>query len=364
MSAQSNNTFFDFFSDEARVVLEHAAEKLVCEQGQVIFVEGADSDAVFLVESGMVHLLKESGETDPCLIASVEAGKFFGEFGVIDTKPRSTGARSATGASLLRIDRTTVLRALRMCGDAPLRMAASIVEKTRVSNSKYVGDLLQRERLTLVGRMLSGILHDFRNPLTVVRMCAEIIVMRGVEPETVEDCQIIVEQLDRITRMTDDVLAFTENQTTINPMPMDVAKLLARFERLNRTYIEKQNVNLTIVGEPCTIQADEDKLLRVLQNLVYNAVDAVSAGSTITIRQENREDTVVLHVTDDGPGLPEEIQDHLFEAFATHGKRNGLGLGLAVAKSIVSIHEGTITFTTKQGEGTTFHVELPRQMQA
>jgi signal transduction histidine kinase len=67
----------------------------------------------------------------------------------------------------------------------------------------------------------------------------------------------------------------------------------------------------------------------------------------------------VLHVSDNGPGIPEELRDTLFDAFVTHGKKKGVGLGLAIAKSIVEAHSGTITFDTSMGQGTTFHVRLP-----
>jgi signal transduction histidine kinase len=109
------------------------------------------------------------------------------------------------------------------------------------------------------------------------------------------------------------------------------------------------------------IEADPGRLQRVLQNLVYNAADAMGEdGGRIDIDLERPDaDSVQIHVRDTGPGIPDEIRDRLFEPFQTKGKAKGLGLGLAIARQFVESHGGELTFDSEKGKGTIFHIRLP-----
>jgi signal transduction histidine kinase len=104
---------------------------------------------------------------------------------------------------------------------------------------------------------------------------------------------------------------------------------------------------------------DPDKMMRVVYNLATNAVEAMTDGGLLTVRVTRPDTEFQLDIGDTGPGIPEAIRDRLFGAFVTHGKKNGTGLGTAIAKKIVEEHGGNISFTTETGKGTTFHVRLP-----
>jgi signal transduction histidine kinase len=106
------------------------------------------------------------------------------------------------------------------------------------------------------------------------------------------------------------------------------------------------------------IEADPDLLQRALQNLVLNALDAMPAGGTLTVRTAAREDGVRLEVSDTGSGLSAEECERLFTPYYTT-KRHGTGLGLAIVQSVVSDHGGTITVSSEAGRGTTFQIDLP-----
>ena len=104
------------------------------------------------------------------------------------------------------------------------------------------------------------------------------------------------------------------------------------------------------------------RLLRLVQNLVSNAVDALGGkpGGHIEVRARVRDSILYLTVRDNGPGIPDAVKDRIFEPFVTHGKKGGTGLGMAIAQSVVTAHRGTITFVTAAGEGTEFIVQLPQ----
>jgi signal transduction histidine kinase len=124
--------------------------------------------------------------------------------------------------------------------------------------------------------------------------------------------------------------------------------------------VAESGVELVAEAPHDLVLVDQDKLLRVLQNLVNNAVEALGrTGGHITIRGVAVEGGHDITVSDDGPGIPETIRERLFQPFVTHGKTNGTGLGMAITKSIVEAHKGRISFTTKSGVGTTFRIFLP-----
>jgi signal transduction histidine kinase len=108
------------------------------------------------------------------------------------------------------------------------------------------------------------------------------------------------------------------------------------------------------------VNADENKFLRVVQNLVANAVEAFNGcGGRVELTAGVSEEGVQIKIHDNGPGIPEAIKERLFEAFVTYGKHSGTGLGTAIAKSIIDAHGGQISFQSHCQEGTTFYIRLP-----
>ncbi len=355
----SEHAFLSFFEPEAAADLLASGETCAYRSGDMVFLEGDEADYMYLVLSGTIELTKEMEDGSSHLVATISDNDFFGEFGVLDKRPRSAGARAQGVCKLFRLPAEAVFRAMASSGPAGTKVAIQVIRKIRESNRKHIDEILRRERLAMVGKMLNGIVHDFRNPFAVIKMAAELIKMTGPDAWIQEQCDAILEQMDRVTHMTEEVLSFTRGHTAVSMMEFDIADMLAKFEKLNTTFLSQQGIELTVEYSTRKLMGDDQRLMRVLQNLVYNAAEILGQGGAISVRQENRKRSLVLHVRDNGPGMPEEIQGTLFEAFATHGKKNGLGLGLAIAKSIVQAHEGSISFTTAPGEGTTFHVELP-----
>jgi len=108
------------------------------------------------------------------------------------------------------------------------------------------------------------------------------------------------------------------------------------------------------------------RLLRVLQNLVSNAIHAVKSRpeGRVDVRSWVRDSILHLSVRDNGTGIPEEIKDRLFEPFVTHGKQGGTGLGLAIVLNVVTAHRGKIGVETQTGQGTEFLIRLPQDAAA
>jgi len=166
--------------------------------------------------------------------------------------------------------------------------------------------------------------------------------------------------------MAEELNGFSKGHHDLKVTQVDLHGLFERFKELNFPFFQDENVKIEIEVPNLEIEGEENKLIRVLQNLVGNALDAFEdRGGVIKVTGElENDDTLLLIVADNGNGIPEEIQHHFFEAFVTFGKSKGTGLGSAIVKSIVEAHGGSIEFETETGKGTKFFVRLPIRQKA
>jgi len=354
----TDHAFFAFFDQEMSSTMAAGASLLELEDGAVLFHEGDPPDNLYLVLEGSVAISKHDTSGQNQVIAHIHANDFLGEFAILDGGPRSATVSAAGPVNLAAISRSVILENLRDA-NAGLDLTIKIISRIRDSNQRRVEERLRQERMSLVGKMINGIIHDFRNPFTVINMLAEMI--KKTHPDCTNYCNMMSEQIDRMMGMAEEVLEFSRGVTALKAAPFALSDLLARFDRLNRDYLASLKIDLQIAPVDCTLCADEDKLLRVLQNLASNAAQAMEGmgGGSIRINAETAEDGICIHITDTGPGIPEQVRHNLFEAFSTHGKKKGLGLGMAIVQSIITAHGGTIRFDTETGKGTVFHIHLP-----
>lgn len=354
----SEHSFLQFFDPEAASALADAAKPIELADQEVLFAEGDMPDALYLVMDGSIEILKNDTSGQSQSIAFIHANDFLGELAILDGGPRSATARASGSASLISIDRDVILQHLSQ-SNAGLDLTLKIISRMRQSNQVRVEELMRQEKMSIVGRMINGIMHDFRNPFAVILMLADLI--RKQHPDMEGFCETISEQIERLTGMAEDLLEFSKGGNALNKKTFTPSGMLERFDRLNREYLASLDIALITESEEGTISGDEEKLLRVLQNLMSNAAQALeSKGGHIQIKATFEGDgTLQISVADDGPGIPEQVRHNLFEAFSTYGKKKGLGLGMAITHSIVQAHQGTIRFETATGNGTTFYIKLP-----
>jgi len=212
-----------------------------------------------------------------------------------------------------------------------------------------------------VGEMASSLMHDLRNPIAGIHLAADLVTMNHTDEETVHCCNNIRLQCDRVVAMAGELLEFSRGETKLDLKPTNTTAFMRQYTSLNEYYLRKTGIKFSFNAEPGAILIDAQRVLRLLQNLVSNAVDVLSGkpGAHIEIQAFVEDGFFYMTVADNGPGIPAEIRDRIFEAFVTHGKKNGTGLGMAIAQSVVTAHGGTITFETESGIGTTFIVKIP-----
>jgi signal transduction histidine kinase len=232
----------------------------------------------------------------------------------------------------------------------------------RTTNDLYVEQVVRKEKLSLIGEMANALMHDLRNPLSGITLASELITMIHTDEETSDCCAKIRLQCDRVTDMAGELLEFSRGETKLHLKRTDTNALIRQFIAYNEDSFNQSGVKVNIENEPAEIEVDSMRLLRVLQNLVSNAVHAVKSRTDgrVDVRAWVRDSILCLSVRDNGSGIPDEIKDRLFEPFVTHGKQGGTGLGLAIVQNVVTAHRGKIAVETETGQGTEFLIRIPQ----
>lgn len=355
-----DHVFLSFFNETTRKQLVAAASLVTYGADHRIFREGETADSIYLVLSGKVRLTKIDPAGKEQFLAVVQAGDFFGEFGVLDGHPRSAGAVAAEDATkLLRLPREAVVQAFReSSGESVMRLALHIISKVRETNQRYVEERLRKERMTLIGEMADRIIHDLKSPFCVIQLVADMLRQnRGMDVNDL--CDLLETQLRRMQAMIEEILDFSRGQPQIKPAEIRLPELVLKLEEYNRYYFEQMHVEWRAEVPDIVLRVDSDKLLRAFQNIITNAVEAFKgAGGRIAFRAAPEGDKLMIAISDNGPGIPEDMRGVFFEPFATLGKAKGTGLGMAVAKSIVEAQGGHISFDSEKDKGTTFYIQL------
>jgi signal transduction histidine kinase len=213
--------------------------------------------------------------------------------------------------------------------------------------------------------------HELRSPLTSVQGFAEILMLERdkLSPKQAETVEIILDNSRHLVRLLNDLLDLARSdagQLKIEPTPTAPATLIAGAGRAIRGQIEARGQTLSEEIEPDLppVGADRDRIRQVMVNLLTNANEYCPQGAKIGVRARRVGDEVEISVIDDGPGIPPDQLEHIFERF-TRGdagitqRVGGTGLGLAISKSLVELHGGTIAAESTPGEGSTFGFRLP-----
>lgn len=356
------NRFLKDFSDAGR---ERLMGRLIYQElagGEYLFHEGEPAEGICLVLEGQVEIVKMAGDREKVL-AYFDADEFLGEIAVLDGQGRSTDARARGPASIAWIPTADLLEVLiTEPVTLTLQLFQHVFAMVRKTNDLYVEQVVRKEKLSLIGEMANALMHDLRNPLSGITLASDLITMIHTDEETVDCCAKIRLQCDRVTNMAGELLEFSRGETKLQLKRTDTNALIRQFIAYNEDSFKQSGVKVTIENEPAEIEVDSMRLLRVLQNLVSNAVHAVKSRTDgrVDVRAWVRDSILCLSVRDNGTGIPDEIKDRLFEPFVTHGKQGGTGLGLAIVRNVVTAHRGKIAVETQAGQGTEFLIRIPQ----
>jgi signal transduction histidine kinase len=329
--------------------------------GEVIFREGDPGDLMYLVGQGSVKISKSGRGGQQETLGFIKSGNFFGEMALLDGEPRSAMATAAESTLLGTVDEPTFQHILAL---APSRLhmnfLRSVTERLRSVNSHFITEIMRSERLSLVGAMANSIIHDLKNPICIVRCCSDLIAQDSTDPRVRELTAMTDKAINGMLAMTQELLDYARGSTSLACENVSIWRLLDELNQQALRLLPGHNIqfakNIRYDGN---LFVDLPRFTRVLANLIKNAREAMPSGGILTISTDLVHGQVVIRISDTGIGIPAELLPKLFEPFVTHGKSNGTGLGMAIAKSVITAHKGKISVASVQGNGTTVDIRLP-----
>lgn len=228
----------------------------------------------------------------------------------------------------------------------------------------FQSKLVQTEKLAALGQTMTGVIHELSNPLTTILGYAQRLLLREISNAQSQDVRQIVQEAERASRILRQVLV-SARDTPAERRRINLNELVQRSIDLQRFALASQKIKIELALDPLLpqIEGDAGQLQQVILNLVGNARQAlehVNRAGTLAVRTALEQGRVVLHVQDDGPGIPESIQARIFDPFFTTKPSGvGTGLGLAIVLGIVREHGGGVHLTNAPNGGAHFRIELP-----
>jgi signal transduction histidine kinase len=335
-------------------------EVVTCEPEEIIFREAQAGDCLYIVCEGTVRISKLGRGGQQETLGFIEAGNFFGEMALIDGHPRSAQSSASTRCVLSRISQKTFDRILALApGELHMNFLRTVVERLRGVNSHFITEIMRTERLSTVGSMANSIIHDLKNPITVIRSCADLLAMRAEDATTTELTRLMNKAVDGMTDMIQELLDFARGQTSVQ-LERHTARIVLSDLESQVVRLLPERIHMIRDGDcDAPLMVDIGRFTRMLANLIKNSIEAMPKGGILWVgsRTENRR--VIFKVSDTGCGISPELQSRIFEPFVSHGKSKGTGLGLAIVKSVAEAHGGTVSLRSQEGIGTTIEVSVP-----
>jgi signal transduction histidine kinase len=218
----------------------------------------------------------------------------------------------------------------------------------------------RKARLAAIGQLMAGVLHDLRTPMTVIAGYAEMMAVEDDAQTRAEMAKAILAQLENVSAMQRETLAFARGERSIFVRKVFLHVFMKELDEQLQQEFSGSNVECKVqVGYAGPARFDEAKLRRAIFNLARNSIDAMPDGGRFVLSVEREGGDLVFRTQDNGPGIPPQIADKLFESFVTAGKKHGTGLGLAIVRKIAEEHGGTVTCKSKLGKGTAFEIRIP-----
>lgn len=227
------------------------------------------------------------------------------------------------------------------------------------SREKYLeAQAVRSDRLASIGELASGIAHEIRNPMGIIKTISQTLLEEQEKEDMEEGLEIIIREVDRANKVINGILNFAKpNNSEIKEISLN--QTLEEVVLITNNYASKQNISIELnINREINILADKEKLMQVFINLIFNAVQAMPNGGRITINTETKEGGVNISFIDTGIGIKKPDMKKVFDPFFTT-KDKGVGLGLSISDRIIQDHNGYMLIDSILGEGTRVDIYLP-----
>jgi len=240
-------------------------------------------------------------------------------------------------------------------------IGALLTMRDAESVRKIEDEIELSRRLAAIGRLTSGVAHEVRNPINAIMVHLEVLreKIRQIDPESRRHMDVIGNEIQRLDRVVQTLVDFTK-PVELRISEIDLRRIVEDVSALASPEASRHGVTLQcdLPPESLTIKADADLIKQAVLNIAINGIQAMPDGGALQLSARREDGMVEVEVHDQGPGIPPEIRDKIFNLYFTT-KKSGSGIGLAMTYRVVQLHNGTMDFDSPPGQGTTFHLRFP-----
>ena len=354
------------------------------QKNNIIVHEDEIADCFFIVQSGTVEIWKNYEEKKSSSRLSVKTtGDVFGEMALIDDEPRSATAISTEKTQLLCISKHDFFAIFDKYPQIMFGVLKTLSSMIRMSNDSFISnlskqneelhlalvelktaqkELIRAERFSNLGKLSSLIIHDFRNPLSIIKGYGEMLQVLYSKPEQVQEySRKIVMEVGRLNQFAQELLDYSRGDIRLNWVFSSLPMIFQKIEDYLAKSYQVLGIELNIsYKRKEAFYVDENRLIRAILNICDNAKKAMAEGATLGIQGEIEEKEIVIIITDNGHGMDKNVLAHIFEPFYSSSHKGGTGLGMLSVKTIVEAHGGKVHIESEPNTGTTVRLTLPR----
>lgn len=241
------------------------------------------------------------------------------------------------------------------------RIGALLTLRDAESVHRIEDEIELSRRLAAIGRLTSGVAHEVKNPINAIVVHLEVMrqKLKEIDPDTRRHIDVIGSEIQRLDRVVQTLVDFTRPvelrlvDTDLRKIVDDVVMLAGPAAEQNQVHIERESGQ-----EPLPTRLDIDLVKQAVLNIVINGVQAMAEGGAMQLALRREGENALLTIQDEGPGIPDDIRDKVFNLYFTT-KKGGSGIGLAMAYRVVQLHHGSLEFDSIAGKGTTFYLRFP-----
>ncbi|AOY74808.1 two-component system sensor histidine kinase NtrB [Clostridium formicaceticum] len=238
-----------------------------------------------------------------------------------------------------------------------LQGVVAVIEDSTVMKKLEI-QVRRGERLAATGQLASGIAHEIRNPLGIIKTISQTLQQEVIDKDFKEGLEIIEHEIDRANTVIKGLLDFSR-PNKIQVKNFKLGSLLEELLKITKKFGEQQGVVIKLtVEETVEIEGDTDKLKQAFVNIILNGIQAMEEGGDLKIAVGSYNQWAIVTFRDEGKGIEKEVLDKIFNPFFTT-KESGSGLGLSITHRIIEEHQGKIEVSSKLEEGTEVKVLLP-----
>lgn len=374
--------FFKELTDEDIRNIAQYCSDITFKPGEILFYEGDPADKFYIVMEGEVEVWKSFDTEDADMLATHGKGHLFGEMAIIDKMPRSATVRARKEVRLLQIKEDDFQRMVREKTTVAFSIIRSLSSMVRKSNETFLEDLkarnteleianknlqeaqeelIRQERLSNLGKFSSMILHDLRNPISIVKAYTEMLIQdTSLSEKTAKYIANIKFEIERLNNLANELLDYSRGDIRLN---MSIVNLDDFMSSLKMSIIRRfANQDITVkLDNICQdpVLVDNERLMRVMMNLAENARKAIGKKGCFCIQSLKEDSYLKFIVQDDGEGMDKKTLKHIFEPFYSSSKGGGTGLGMVIVRNVIEAHDGQMEVESSPGKGTKIIITLP-----